>query len=334
MARIPHAKHFRHAREGRFRYSDEFLAWVAEQATRLAVTEDEIFALLHGGKTAQEISLIEADPPSNIHPPVVSGGGLVGETLSCNPGSWGGHPLPTFGFQWKRAGANLPGQTTATYVTVQGDYNQAISCTVTATNIHGAVPADSNAVTIGGEPINTVAPVVSGNTVVGQTLTTTNGTWSAYPEITGYDYQWKRGSQNIAGATSNTHVLVANDESFAIQCVVTAKNFFGSTAEPSNAVGPITPPLSAPANTSAPFISGNPIVGQQLSCSQGVWSGNPAPTFAYQWKKDNVDISGSTASTYTPVTEDIGAMITCAVTATNSEGSVAATSNAVGPVTA
>jgi hypothetical protein len=61
---------------------------------------------------------------------------------------------------------------------------------------------------------------------------------------------------------------------------------------------------------------------------------NRTVTYAYQWKRGGVNISGATANTYTLVTADIGAMITATVTATNTAGSASATATAVGPVIA
>ncbi len=42
-------------------------------------------------------------------------------------------------------------------------------------------------------PVNTALPVVTGNQEVGQTLTTTNGTWTNSP--TSFTYQWKTGGE-------------------------------------------------------------------------------------------------------------------------------------------
>lgn len=75
-------------------------------------------------------------------------------------------------------------------------------------------------------PVNSVAPVISGNVQFGQTLTTTDGTWSNSP--TGYTYQWKRDGANIASATANTHVLVELDAGADIICEVTASNAGGA----------------------------------------------------------------------------------------------------------
>jgi hypothetical protein len=85
---------------------------------------------------------------------------------------------------------------------------------------------------------------------------------------------------------------------------------------------------SAPVNVDLPVISGQTIVGQQLSCSQGAWDGSPTPTFAYQWKRGATNI-GTNAPTYTLVQADAGQAITCQVTATNVAGSASATSAAI-----
>ena len=104
----------------------------------------------------------------------------------------------------------------------------------------------------GNAPINTVAPVISGNTSLGSVLTTTNGTWTSLTTIT-YTYQWYRGINAISGATSSTYTLVAADSTQSITCQVTATNILGDSTATSNI---ITAGNYAPINTVAPVISG------------------------------------------------------------------------------
>lgn len=87
-------------------------------------------------------------------------------------------------------------------------------------------------------PTNTVAPVVSGTPTVGQTLSTTNGTWSGVGTIT-YAYQWLDDGAAISGATSSTYTLTAGEEGGFITCRVTATDDNGSASATSNSLGPV-----------------------------------------------------------------------------------------------
>lgn len=88
---------------------------------------------------------------------------------------------------------------------------------------------------------------------------------------------------------------------------------------------------SPPANTVAPAITGTTTEGQTLTCSTGTWSNSPV-SYTYQWKDDGVAISGAVASTYVLTASEVGATITCTVTAYNDGGSASATSAGVGPI--
>lgn len=79
-----------------------------------------------------------------------------------------------------------------------------------------------------------------------------------------------------------------------------------------------------PANTVLPAITGTGTVGQTLTCSKGTWS-PPAVSYAYQWKRGGVAISGAESSSYTLVQADSGTNVTCTVTAKNISGSASAT---------
>lgn len=90
-------------------------------------------------------------------------------------------------------------------------------------------------------PVNTVLPVVTGTTEVGETLTVSNGTWTSKPPLT-YSYQWLSDGTPIEGETGNTYDLVADDENAEISATVTATNANGSASATSAAVGPVTDP--------------------------------------------------------------------------------------------
>jgi hypothetical protein len=175
----------------------------------------------------------------------------------------------------------------------------------------------------GGGPKNTLAPVISGTAERGETLTSTTGTWTGTGTIT-YAYQWKRNGADISDATSSTYVLVSADDNALMTCVVSATDTEGTKSATSNTLGPV---LAAPLNLTSPVASGTAQVGETLSTTDGTWQGIATITFAYQWRRDAVNISGATSSTYTLVAADYATDVDCVVTATNGLGSASADSN-------
>lgn len=97
----------------------------------------------------------------------------------------------------------------------------------------------------------------------------------------------------------------------------------------------------APYNTVAPAVTGTTTAGQTLATTNGTWAGDATITFARQWQRGNnadpndpswANISSATNLTYVLQSADSGKRIRCRVTATNSQGSIVAFSNIVGPV--
>ncbi len=280
-------------------------------------------------------------PPANTSAPTISGTATQGQTLSASTGTWAGYPAPTFAYQWERcdqSGANcnaVSGATSSTYALEAADVGSTLLVTITATNTAGSTQSSSTASAIvTGAPANTSAPAITGTATQGQTLSASTGSWSGYPAPT-FAYQWQRCDQGgancnaISGASSSTYTLQAADVGSTLLVTVTASNTVGSTQASSTAGAIVT---GAPANTSAPTITGTATQGQTLSASTGSWSGYPAPTFAYQWQHCNSlgqscsAIAGATASTYTTLSADVGSTLLVTVTASNTVGSAQSSS--------
>lgn len=287
-------------------------------------TEDSVSAT-SAGVTVVLLPVV----PSVVAMPVISGTPNPGSVLSCTNGTWAGTPAPTLTRQWTRNSVPISGATNSTYTLQAQDDGAIVSCTITATNSSGSANAAAEGVLVfipATLPSNTAVPVISGTPILGSTLSCSTGSWTGYPTPT-YAYQWKRNGTNINGATSSTYTVNANDsEGDALSCAITATNVAGSVSATSASVAVVVP-TEAPVNISAPVLSGAPNVGVSLTVSTGTWSGTPTPSFTYQWKKDDVDISGATSSSYTIVSGDMNGVLTCIVTATNSAGSSSATSN-------
>jgi hypothetical protein len=77
-------------------------------------------------------------------------------------------------------------------------------------------------------PENTEAPAVTGTFKIGQTLSVSDGTWDGSPSS--YAYQWTRDGDDISGATSNTHLLAADDDESFVTAKVRAANDGGASA--------------------------------------------------------------------------------------------------------
>ena len=291
--------------------------------------------------TSSDTAVVSAAAPSNTTLPSISGSARWVAVLLASPGVWTGSPAPSFAYQWSRCdstGANcvpISGATASTYTAVTADAGSTLAITVTATNSAGSASAtSSDTAVVSSAPTNTTLPSISGSDSVGGVLLASPGVWTGSPAPS-FAYQWSRCDSTgancvpISGATASTYTAVTADDGSTLEVTVTATNSAGSASATSSDTAVVS---SAPTNTTLPSISGSDSVGGVLLASPGVWTGSPAPSFAYQWSRCDstgancVPISGATASTYTAVTADDGSTLEVTVTATNSAGSASATS--------
>ena len=97
-------------------------------------------------------------------------------------------------------------------------------------------------------PTNTVAPVASGIAQNGQTLSTTNGTWTGTATVTvGSGYQWQTATNvgftanilDIGGATASSYLLTAAEIGLYVRCIVMATNVAATGWGYSNVLGAV-----------------------------------------------------------------------------------------------
>jgi hypothetical protein len=300
--------------------------------------------------TSSASAVVAAAAPSASSPgPSILGVTQEGQTLSATTGSWTGTAPLSYGYQWRRCNASgsscvdVSGATGSIHVLAPGDVGSTMRVVVTATNQGGSSSSTSgqSSVVTARPPANTAAPSVSGTLEDGSTLTSTTGTWTGTPTIT-LSRQWRRcdasgdNCSNIAGATGSTYALTPADVGARIRVSVTAANAGGTAGAASSATPQVG--AKAPAGTAPPGISGTEREGQTLTATPGTWTGTPAISFAYQWRRCDtsgtacVNVAGATGSTHQLSAADIGHTMRVVVTATNAGGSATSTSGWTGAV--
>ncbi len=186
-------------------------------------------------------------------------------------------------------------------------------------------------------PTNTSAPTITGTAATGATLSATSGAWSGTTPIS-YAYQWQRCNSSgsncgtISSATNQNYVASGNDAGRTIRVQVTATNTDGSNQALSAATGAIVNTGAIPANTKQPDPSGKAEDGQKVTVDPGNWSGQKPIAFSYQWQSCNsasvcTDIAGATSQSFTVTSSQVGSKLRATVTASNSAGKTAASSN-------
>jgi hypothetical protein len=181
-------------------------------------------------------------------------------------------------------------------------------------------------------PAMSTAPIITGLAQTGETLTTSNGTWTGTPSS--YSYQWQRAAtsggvySNIASATNSTYVVSDTDAGYFIKSAVVATNGVGSSsAALSSETAAVTD--IAPINRAIPVITGTARTGSTLTSSSGTWASSPT-SYSYQWQRAGTsggvysNIASATSSTYVVSDSDVGYFVKVSVVATNGVGSSSA----------
>lgn len=221
-------------------------------------------------------------------------GGSV--TLNANTGSG-------YTYQWKKDNIAISGATNSSYsATASGNYSVAITV-AGVTNISSAIT-----IAVSPMPIATVTPAGSTSLATGGSVVLNASTG------TGYIYQWKKDNVNITGATgasytastAGTYQVAINQGICSAISATVVITVVSSTA------------LITPAGPTT-FCAGGSVT---LNANTG--TGN-----TYQWKKDNVAISGANGSSYMAT---VSGSYTVAITASGITSTSAAVIITVSPM--
>ncbi|MDO9188147.1 MAG: T9SS type A sorting domain-containing protein [Bacteroidia bacterium] len=175
-------------------------------------------------------------------------------------------------YQWKRDGVNIIGATNSSYVANQaGSYQAQITL--------GSCMELSASLTI------TLLPPTATITASGATSFCDGGSVTLNANSgTGYSYQWKKDNVVIVGSV-NSYYIATVSGNFSVD--ITSGGLTATSATQVITVMPMpTATITAAGPTS--FTAGNSVI---LNASAG-------NGYIYQWKKDGVNISGATNSSY------------------------------------
>ncbi len=279
--------------------------------------------------------------------PTISGVVEDGQVLTAHNGAWQGPTPIYFSYQWQvcRGGCSpIPEATEPTYRVDTAQIGNRLQVLITAKDAQGASVARSThtARVLAGPPVNTAPPAISGTPTVGQTLEASTGSWAGTPSFS-YSYQWL--SCNILGecleiadATEPTYTVPALDVASTLEVLVTTRSHTGEASATSQASAPVA--AVAPLDEELPTITGRSTDGQLLSVLVGEWEGTGPLAYSYQWQLCNAkgeecaNISEAVAATLSLISADVGKTVRVAVTATNSGGSMTATSSATSAIAA
>ena len=253
--------------------------------------------------------------------PTISETAQVGKTLTAVTSGIAdadGLTNVSFSYQWLADDTEIAGATDPTYTLVDGDAGLTIKVKVSffddKNNPETLTSAATAAVAPRPNSPATGAPTISGTVRVGETLTVDTSGIDDADGMSGavFSYQWLANGADVAGATSDTYTLVADDVDKAIKVKVSFRDDKNNSETlTSAATAAVEPRPNSPA-TGAPSISGTVRVGETLTAETSAIAdadGMSGAVFSYQWLANGADVAGATSDTYTPVADDVGKAI-------------------------
>ena len=240
----------------------------------------------------------------------ISGTATVGETLTAHPGTWSPSGVG-FGYQWYAGGSAITGATASTYVPTSTDIGKTITVKVTGNLTNYVTQSKISVATAKVQGVLTAAtPSISGDAVVGSTLTANTGSWS--PGDVAFAYEWQRDGSPITGADDPTYQLTSSDIGKAITVKVTGT--LAGYVSQTKTSDPTSKVLEVFTDPPTPKITGTAEAGSTLTADTGDW-GVDGAIFSYQWLRDGNPIDDATQPAYAVTAADRGHGISVQVTA-------------------
>jgi hypothetical protein len=160
-------------------------------------------------------------------------------------------------------------------------------------------------------PENTVAPTFTGGPVYRGQLVAVRGGWTAESNLT-FSYQWTRGGNPIADATSKRYRPRLRDIGRQLRVEVTATDEARESTTASSA--PVTVRRATFRLLERPSLKGTRRYTRVLAADPGRWSAKPG-SVTYRWFRDGTRIRGAKHRRYQLQADDVGHHVKVQVTA-------------------
>ena len=224
-------------------------------------------------------------------------------------------------WQWQRGTTDIPGATNASYTPVLADvgetlraiasYNDAEANGKTATS--GSTAAVTNTVDVAGS-------VTLSDTTPTQGVAVTATLTDADTPIENLAWQWQRGNNDIAGATSATYTPTQDDVGKRLRAVASYDDAQGAgksaTSARTGKVADVDDPGVVTLDVTAARV--NTAITASLTDPDGSVTG-----LTWQWQRSTEtgyeDITAATSASYTPVAADVGKTLRAVASYTDAE---------------
>ncbi len=231
-----------------------------------------------GSVTSNTVSLSTNNPSITTQPAsqtICAGGSVTFSVVSSGTGNT---------FQWRKGAVNINGATSAAFTIATTVAADAGNYTVVVNNSCGSVT--SNAATL----VINATPAINTQPVNQSVCAGASATFTVAATGSGLTYQWRKGGNNIAGATLATYTIatVAGADAGNYDVIVSGT----CTPAATSAIATLTV-------STAPGITAQPV--NQSVCTGANVSFAVTATgtgLTYQWRKGGVNIAGANASSY------------------------------------
>lgn len=286
-------------------------SYISATATgRLGTSEVSLAALFAEG------NYVDYDPTGTV---TISGALVQGALLTvANTLADANGVASPITYQWRRDGVIIEGAQGAEHRLAQEDVGAHLSVEASFVDGNGNTETVTSAATtaIGNDSFDpTGAPTVVGDLIEHAALTGDIGTLADADNIAGgISYQWLRNGSEIAGANLQSYTLSNADVGASVSVRATYLDGDGNRHSVDSALyGPVVNVNDAPEGEVT--IDGIAAEYQLLTAqidTLGDADGLPSE-LSYQWYREGVAITGSTASTYALTSADVGGRVSVAV---------------------